>query len=123
MMIAGLGFSARATTTSLMQLLAALPQRPQALAALRAKAETALFQDCAASLGLPVFLLDESEIAGIETPTHSPRILARFNTGSLAEAVALVAARKAGAEALLIQTRLTAADGLATVALAETKEI
>ncbi|WP_417839014.1 cobalamin biosynthesis protein [Tritonibacter scottomollicae] len=119
MIVAGFGFADRATTASLVEALAALSPRPDRLATLRAKADTALFRGFATAQGLPVIPLDEAQISGIETPTHSPRIAARFHTGSVAEAAALVAA---GPGARLIQTRYVTTDRLATVALAETIE-
>ena len=42
---------------------------------------------------LPCLAVPEGAVAGIPTPTQSPRILARFGCGSVAEAVALVASR------------------------------
>ena len=119
MIVAGFGFADRATTASLVEALTALSRRPDQLATLRAKADTALFRDFATAQGLPVIPLDEAQISGIETPTHSPRIAARFHTGSVAEAAALVAA---GPGVRLIQTRYVTTDGLATVALAEMTE-
>lgn len=55
-------------------------------------------------------------VAGVQTPTQSDRVLARFGTGSVAEAAALVAA---GPGARLIATRSISACGRATAAIAE----
>ena len=44
-------------------------------------------------VALPCRAVPEGAVAGIATPTQSPRILARFGCGSVAEAVALVASR------------------------------
>lgn len=119
MIIAGFGFSSRATAASLAEAVAALDRRPDQLVSLHEKAQTPLFQAFAQAQALPVLGLDAAQISGVETPSQSPRIQARFNTGSVAEAVALVAARALGATARLIQTRYVTTDGLATVALAE----
>ena len=120
MIIAGFGFSSRATRASLAEAFAALRGRPDKLVTLKARAQSDLFQAFAKAQNITVLGLDESEISGVETPSQSPRIQARFNTGSVAEAAALVAARGTGATtARLIQTRYVTTDGLATVALAE----
>lgn len=58
-------------------------------------------------------------VAGVATPTQSPRVLAAHGTGSVAEAAALVAC---GSGARLILTRLISPCGRATIAIAETKE-
>ncbi|TNJ41296.1 cobalamin biosynthesis protein [Phaeobacter sp. B1627] len=120
MIIAGIGFSSRVTAHSLTAALAALTPAPAAIAVLRTKAEVAQFQDFARAAVLPVIPVDDTAISGVPTPSFSPRIHARFNTGSVAEALALVAAGRHGAEVHLIQTRRVTADGHATVAIAET---
>lgn len=116
MIVAGLGFSNRATEASLAEAFAALQQRPDRVVTLRRKAESPVFQAFARREALHVQPLEDDQIAGVATPTFSPRIHARFNTGSVAEAAALVGA---GTGARLIQTRYVTTDGLATVALAE----
>ena len=55
------------------------------------------------------------QLAGQPVPTQSVRLLARYGTGSVAEAAALVAA---GPGARLWRPRWVAADGCATLALA-----
>lgn len=67
--------------------------------------------ECAA-LGLPLRIV---AVAGIATPTHSPRIEALHGTGSVAEAAALAAC---GAGARLVARRVTSACGRATAAIA-----
>ncbi len=119
MNVAGFGFRSTATPGDLHAALAAVGQQPDALATLRHKGETAVFRDFAAHLNLPVILVDEPEIAGTDTPTQSLRIMARFGTGSVAEAVALVAAHRHGPARLICPRHMTT-DGTATVALAET---
>ena len=55
-------------------------------------------------------------LAGVETATRSERIAAKFGVGSLAEAVALVAA---GRNARLVSSRVVSQDRTATAAIAE----
>lgn len=93
-------------------------RRPDALACLAGKATPALVA-WAAAAGLPLTRLEEQDIAGIATPTTSPRIAERFDTGSVAEALAIAAARTGGHPARIIVPRVTSACGRATMALAE----
>lgn len=121
MKVAGIGFRASATLADLRQALDLLQAQPDALASLQAKAASEPLKTLATELGLPLIALAEEDIAGEQTLTCSPRIKARFATGSLAEAAALVGARQArpGARACLIAPRIVTANGLATAALAE----
>ena len=121
MKVAGIGFRASATLADLRQALDLLQAQPDALASLQAKAAAEPLKTLATELGLPLIALAEEDIAGEQTLTCSPRIKARFATGSLAEAAALVGARPArpGARARLIAPRIVTANGLATAALAE----
>lgn len=121
MKVAGIGFRASATLADLRQALDLLQTQPDALASLQAKAAAEPLKTLARELGLPLIALAEEDIAGEQTLTCSPRIKARFATGSLAEAAALVGARQArpGARARLIAPRIVTANGLATAALAE----
>ena len=121
MKVAGVGFRASATLADLRQALDLLQAQPDALASLQAKAAAEPLKTLATELGLPLIALAEEDIAGEQTLTCSPRIKARFATGSLAEAAALVGARQArsGARARLIAPRIVTANGLATAALAE----
>jgi len=121
MKVAGIGFRASATLADLRQALDLLQTQPDALASLQAKAAAEPLITLATELGLPLIALAEEDIAGEQTLTCSPRIKARFATGSLAEAAALVGARQArpGARARLIAPRIVTANGLATAALAE----
>lgn len=121
MKVAGIGFRASATLADLRQALDLLQAQPDALASLQAKAVAEPLKILATELGLPLIALAEEDIAGEQTLTCSPRIKARFATGSLAEAAALVGARQArpGARARLIAPRIVTANGLATAALAE----
>lgn len=60
----------------------------------------------------------ESAIASIDTPSQSSRLVARFATGSVCEALALHAARQQGAQAQLLLHRIVSADRQATLAIA-----
>ena len=120
MIIAGLGFRGAATQASLTEVLgAALALAPavrlDALATAPHKATVAVIRSLAVTMGLPLWAV---EVAGQVTPTQSARILAAFDTGSVAEAAALAAA---GPGARLIVGRMVSADGMATVAIAEGK--
>ncbi|NRB19114.1 MAG: cobalamin biosynthesis protein [Rhodobacteraceae bacterium] len=128
MKIAGLGFRHSASVDDLRAALFLTGCRhPDALASLTAKAAAPQMQQLAAQMNLPVIALSEDEIAGTPTLTCSPRIKARFGTGSLCEAAALVAARRGQPEtpetpettARLIAPRVTSDNGLATAAIAE----
>ena len=118
MIWAGIGLREGATGTAFADLLARAKPRPDALACLAIKASPEL-TDWAGAEGLPLTLLDETDIAGEPTLTCSPRIKARFGTGSVAEALAMAAARKDGFRARLTAPRMTSACGMATLALAE----
>lgn len=111
MRVAGFGMRAAADAESLRGALA-LAGEAQALAALPAHA--ARVRLLAYALRLP--LIEVADIAGVATPTASPRIAARFGTGSVAEAVALAAA---GPGARIVASRVVSPDGLATAAIAE----
>ncbi|UWR77167.1 cobalamin biosynthesis protein [Phaeobacter inhibens] len=124
MKVAGIGFRAAATAADLQAALALTGERVDALASIAQKADAPAMQEFARSLGLPVISLQEQDIAGEQTLTCSPRIKARFGTGSLAEAAALAGARHGatGARARLLAPRVVTADGLATAAIAERLE-
>lgn len=120
MILAGLGLSQKATKDELDSLLAAAGHRPDHLVLLRNKAEFSAVADFAASQALPVITLDEDEIVGEQVLTFSQRIRDRFQTGSVAEALALVAARRFG-PARLLGPRQISPGGHATLALAQTQ--
>ncbi|MEX0304664.1 MAG: cobalamin biosynthesis protein, partial [Leisingera sp.] len=115
MKVAGIGFRGRATAADLQAALALTGERVDALASVAEKAGTPAMQEFAQQSGLPVIALQEQDIAGEQTLTCSPRIKARFGTGSLAEAAALAGARhgEPGAKARLLAPRVVTADGLA----------
>ena len=118
MIWAGIGLRAEATGAAFADALARAGRRPDALACLDIKATPAL-TDWVKAEDLPLTHLTEQDIAGEQTLTCSPRIKARFGTGSVAEALALASARKGGYRARLIAPRVQSACGMATIALAE----
>jgi cobalt-precorrin 5A hydrolase len=122
--VAGLGFRTSASLADLRAALALTGAHPDALASITAKTSAPALKQLAQEMGLPLLTLDETEIAGAPPLTCSPRIKARFGTGSLAEACALVAARtgQPGARSRLITPRVVTADGQATAAIAERLE-
>lgn len=118
MIWAGIGLRAEAGAAAFADAMARAGRRPDALACLDIKATPALTAWAEAE-GLPLTHLTEQDIAGEQTLTCSPRIKARFATGSVAEALALASARKGGYRARLIAPRVQSACGMATMALAE----
>jgi cobalt-precorrin 5A hydrolase len=115
-MIAGFGFRQGADPAALNAALdAALAatgttrSQVTTLATLDTKAKT-----LGAAIALPVIPLRAQDLAGITTPTQSPRILAEFGTGSIAEAAALAALPGAR----LLAPRSVSPDAMATCALA-----
>lgn len=112
MKVAGLGFRASASLAALRDALARAGAA-DALATPQAKADAPQIRALATETGLPLIAVD---VAGIATPTQSPRILATFGTGSVAEAAAL-AALAPGAR--IVQSRVTSTDGTATCAIAQ----
>lgn len=111
MIIAGLGFRAQATAEGFAEMLA--PHEVTHLAVLAEKAEHAGLTAFAARAGLPVLRI--ADVAGTPTPSCSPRIKARFGTGSLCEALAL----SAGRNARLALPRQVSQDGTITLAIAK----
>lgn len=116
MRVAGIGCRAGAALPALQALLARAGGAAglDRIATLAARAPEVA--PLAHALGLPLDLLAEAQLRGVATPTQSPRIAARFGTGSVAEAVALLAA---GANARIMTARIAAPDGQATLAIAE----
>ena len=117
MRVAGIGFRSGAGVASLRAALAAAGGGVQALATAEDKAPA--LRALAAELGLPVIAVPAELIAAQDTPTRSPRVMARRGAGSLAEAAALAAA---GPGARIVARRVTAPDRMATAAIAETEE-
>lgn len=119
MRVAGFGFRKGAPLTSLQVALAAveaLGGRAAALASLPEKTADPALRALAAARDLPLLPVP---VAGVETPSHSPRVAALHRTGSVAEAAALAAA---GPGARITVARITAPDGMVTCAMAQTEE-
>ena len=111
MIVAGFGFSTRASTASLRDALEKCDTAVDAVATLADKAEA--LRPLAVELGLPMIAVTG---ALPETPTQSEHSLAERGVGSVAEACALAAA---GAGAYLRGTRVISDDRLATCAIAQ----
>lgn len=112
MKIAGIGCRARASVAAIRDALnraEAVGGPVDAIATIPERA------DALRGIGLPVVTVD---VAGIETPTRSPRIEALFDTGCVAEAAALAAC---GAGAELVVLRLFSTCRTATAAIAEAR--
>ncbi len=121
MIVAGIGFNTSATPTSLGKAVAAAMAEAgvtklDALASATTKAHDSTLITFAASQSLPLLAVN---VAGISTPSQSPRVQALFGTGSLAEAAALVAA---GPHARLIAHKTASPCGRASCAIAISKE-
>lgn len=116
--IAGMGFREAATPEALLDALtrAGGPDGVTALACLDRKADAPALRALAARLCLPVLPVSAAQLAAQHTLTRSPAIIARFGTGSVAEAAALACA---GAQATLKGPRARSQDGTATAAIAE----
>ncbi len=121
MIVAGFGFRAAASAADLRAALMLTGMDPDALASIREKAAAPALRDLSTDMRITLLSLDLDEISGVPTPTVSPRIQARFGTGSLAEATAIAGARRGaqGAQVRLLSPRLQTANGMATVAIAE----
>jgi cobalt-precorrin 5A hydrolase len=116
MIVAGMGFRQSADLTALREaFLAAGGARATVIATAEDKAQAPVLQAFAAERHLPILAITAAELAAQTTPTQSPRVTARYGTGSLAEASALAAA---GPKARLLSPRVQSTDGTATAALA-----
>ena len=116
MKVAGIGFRRAASLASLVDALAKAQESAgpaDALATSHAKAQEPAILALAHARNLPLIAVD---VAGIATPTQSPRVIAMHATGSLAEAAAL-AALVPGAR--ITVARVTSSDGMATAAIAQ----
>lgn len=121
MIVAGLGFNTRATPASLGKAMAAAMAQAgvaklDALATAQAKSADPVLIAFAQTRALPLLAVN---VAGIQTPSQSPRVQALFGTGSLAEAAALAAA---GPNARLLVPKCTSPCGRATAAIAQSKD-
>lgn len=113
MRVAGLGFRSAATVDDLHTALHLAGGPVDMLATHATKSDAPALAALAARLALPIRAV---QVAGQPTPTTSPRVMARFATGSVAEAAALLAA---GPGARLVAPRVTTPNGMATAAIAE----
>lgn len=118
MRVAGLGFRQGVKVAALREALDAAGGHHGlgALATISDKAAASALVSLAGELGLPIRTVAADMLSGIETATRSERVAARFGVGSLAEAVALVAA---GRNARLVRSRMVSRDRTATAAIAE----
>jgi cobalt-precorrin 5A hydrolase len=117
MVIAGFGCRAGATSESFRNALAATGTCPDALAVPADRA--AAIASFAEAKGLAVHPIAADALQGIDTPTRSTVSLAARGVGSVAEAVALVAA---GPGARIVVTRTISSDRMATCAIAQGPE-
>lgn len=128
MTVAGFGFRAGASPESLHAALRlalarsglhAAPGELTLLAAPADKAGARCIQALAAVLNVPVRPVSPEEMACVATLTDSARVRAARGTGSVAEAVALAAAKQlACGEPALLHPRAVSQDRLATCAIA-----
>jgi cobalt-precorrin 5A hydrolase len=118
MRVAGLGFRQGVGVAALREALDAAGGHHglAALATISDKAAAGALVSLAGELGLPIRSIVADMLMGIETSTRSQRIEANYGVGSLAEAVALVAA---GRNARLVSSRAVSQDRTATAAIAE----
>lgn len=118
MRVAGFGFRDGAGLDSL---LAALDEAGGgdgllAIATVRDKADAPVFHALADHLALPVETVDKDALAWAVVDTQSEKSREMYGTGSLSEAVALIAA---GPRARLVSPRRISPDRMATCAIAE----
>lgn len=116
--VAGFGFRQRATLASLEQVLDQLIAESGPIDQLAAAhSMLALVQRLGQARNLPVVSMADADLAGVTTLTHSTYSLRAKGTGSVAEAVALLAA---GRGAWLLGPRIISNDRQATAAVAMT---
>jgi cobalt-precorrin 5A hydrolase len=122
MIVAGLGFRSGVTPEELLGILTLAlaqarlaPDRLGRLATAASRAAEPAYQETARQLGLEAVALDDETLRGAagQVRTMSPRVLARYRVGSIAEAAALAGA---GPKSELILARI--ASPRATCALA-----
>lgn len=118
MRVVGLGLRAAAELEGVQDLFRRLQVMPPLTLAVPAFRQTHPVVASLQAAGFRLVLIPEEMLLGVSTPTRSPRILARFGTGSLAEACAIIAA---GPGARLVEPRVISADGCVTAALAQSE--
>lgn len=121
-LVLGVGLRAHATSATLrglwQQARALLPAPVDgfcALAVLEGKEQHPALADWLGPASVPVLALPVGALHHQPVATQSPRLQARYGTGSVAEAAALAAA---GPQAQLLLPRRVALDGSATLAVA-----
>ena len=115
--VAGFGFRREATLASLAQALDQLIEQYGAIDKLAAAhSMLSLVEELGRLRGIEVIAVVDAELATVTTLTHSEQSLQARGTGSVAEAVALLAA---GPGATLLGPRIISVDRQATAALAE----
>lgn len=113
--VAGLGCRESASLAALREVLARTAGEEPLDALATVQAREPQVRPLARAMDLPLIVLGPEAIAGVATPTHSPRIAALYATGCVAEATALAAL---GAGASIAIPRHTSTDGSATAAIA-----
>ncbi|MDQ7729814.1 cobalamin biosynthesis protein [Halomonas sp. SpR8] len=115
--VAGFGFRSEAPLASLVQALDQLIEQYGAIDQLAAAhSMLPLVQQLGRLRSLEVIAVADAELSTAATLTHSARSMQARGTGSVAEAVALLAA---GPGAALLGPRLISADRQATIAVAQ----
>lgn len=112
--VAGFGLRARATVDGLQALLG--QRRVDAFAIVADKADHPALRALAARTRIPLHAVALTDLARDRAQSPAPHQPERYGPLSVAEAAALAAA---GPNSTLIQPRLTAPDGTATLAIAE----
>lgn len=115
----GIGLRTGAGPASLAGLFASLDLAPGAPVALPAFRAAHPVLDWLRAEGFQLHLIAPEALLGLRTPTQSPRQLAAYGTGSMAEACALALA---GQDARIIRARILSGDRLASAALAQSDE-
>ncbi len=118
MKVAGFGFRKGAGVNSLLAALDAAggPVGLNAIATVTEKAEAEVFLALADHLTLPVEAIAKDALPWAAVETQSEKSKAMYGTGSLSEAVALIAV---GPKARLLAPRCVSPDSMATCAIAE----
>ncbi len=120
MIVAGFGFRSAASAASLRDALSrtGMMDRIGAVASVADKAKAAPFQRLAKDLALPVHCVSQAALIDAETESTSAVVLSKRQTGSVAEAAALVAA---GPGARLLCARVVSGDRMAICAIATSR--
>ena len=121
MKVAGFGFRKGAELESLVQALDAAggAKGVSRIATVAGKAETPVFRALARHLDLPLEAVEKDALPWVAVETQSEKSVRMYGTGSLSEAVSLIAA---GPKARLVAARAVSGDSMATCAIAEAAE-